>query len=132
MPKEKTSAGQKKVAQFVRDHVCVRLVQAGWDKDKACELTDNLTDAEIVEELPKAKPKMGALGDGSWLKWLKEHSDELREGVEKVFSLLALLGLFGGGGKAKKEFSQDEDEEEGADEEESDDEDEDDKRKKRR
>lgn len=89
---EKTKAvfdPKKRVAQFVRDHVIVRLQRIGFSSGKAKEMANAISDEEI---LSKDKTiKMTGLGDGTILKWLSSHQTQLLGIVENIFNLLALF-----------------------------------------
>ncbi len=83
------AAKKNKLTQFVRDHVERKLVEAGFTPEKACDLVCCCTDAEIEAILPKAK--MGAIGDGSFLKLLKEKLPQILDAVNTIAGLLLLF-----------------------------------------
>ncbi len=79
----------RKAVQFVRSHLETRLVQAGFDRDKAAEMTVEVEDQEIQDHL--GQQKVGALGDGGFLKWLSANRENIKAAVEKLFMLLSLF-----------------------------------------
>ncbi len=89
MATKSASKSNKAEVQFVRDHCVHKLCQAGWDKEKAEDMVALVSDAEICSMMPEQK--MGALGDGKFLNWLKEKGPKLLETVTKIISLLSLF-----------------------------------------
>lgn len=85
---------------FVREHVKMRLVRAGFSEESACDLVSGMTDKEIQEYLPPVKAQ--GIGDGKFLKWVIENGPKLREAVETLFSILSLLKAGGDGETEEK------------------------------
>ena len=106
-------AVQEQVVQFIKDHLIVRLQKNGFSAEKAEQLVSCCEDEEICKHLPKLK--MQALGEGGFLKWLKENKEELINGVKTLFELLALIKPFGEASQVddeEEEIETEEDEEE--------------------
>lgn len=93
-----------KVIQFVKDQVEVELVKQGCPPEKACELVAHVTPTDVEEHLPKQK--MGAIGDGSFLKWIKENGPQIAQAVQQIVSILS---LFKSTPPQNTEFSQEDD-----------------------
>ncbi len=75
--------------RFVRDHLETKLIRAGWDAGKASDMVAQIKDQEISDML--GATKVGALGDGTILKWLKDNGPKIMEVVQKIFTLLSLF-----------------------------------------
>lgn len=86
----KQKADGKRVLQFIKDQVKLKLIRAGYSEDMACDAVADITEAELKAIAPELS-KVGALGDGSWLKWLKEKGPALLEVAERIFTILSLF-----------------------------------------
>jgi hypothetical protein len=109
---------ERDCCQFMRDHLELRLMRYGFTEDKAVSVVSQLTDEELTEFTPKMKMK-GPFKN--FLSFLKDNKEQIMDGVEKVFNLLALvIPLVAAKGGEDEEEPEEEDEEDTEAEEEDD------------
>lgn len=86
--------GNSRFYRHVRRQVAAGLVRQGMPWELAITATDDLTNAEIDEQCPKdLTAKVGALGDGSFLKWIQDHQEQI---LKVITTIISIIGMFGG------------------------------------